>query len=466
MHHPQTRTGPKAGSLAELLRVALPLMISSGSASLMYVADRVFLTSYSLDAVAAVSPAGMLNWTLLALGIGVCAYCNAFVSQYEGANKKDRVAAVIWQGVYFALAAGVIVLLCAPLAPYVFKAFRHERHIQELEAEYFSILCFGGPPLLIGQVLSAFFSGRGKTLVVMFVSVVSSAICCVLEYLLIFRFDLGIRGAGAAHAIAYLSMAIMYIAWLWVDPARKAYHFKANLQFDRELFSRLLRYGFPSSIQTFFDIICFTIFLILIGQLGALPQKAASLAFNMNSLVFVPLMGLGTAVMSLTGRRFGEQRQDLASRTAWLAMGVSAVYVGAWMVMFLALPDLPLSIYSNSHEAEQFAAVRDEVARLLRYIAIYSLFDAMLVVFSSATRGAGDTRFAMLFSLAVGALLMVLPTALAVNLMENDPVSGQPGFEVAWISITASVVVLGVGFLIRFLQGHWKELRIVRFDQE
>ena len=76
-----TSTAPP-GSLRELLHVALPLVVSSGSASLMYVIDRVFLTRYSTEAMAAALPASMLHWTLMSLAIGTVTYVNAFVAQY------------------------------------------------------------------------------------------------------------------------------------------------------------------------------------------------------------------------------------------------------------------------------------------------------------------------------------------------------------------------------------------------
>ena len=58
---------PAAGSLRELVQVALPLVISSGSVTLMYVVDRIFLTWLSHEALAAAIPASMVQWTLLSV---------------------------------------------------------------------------------------------------------------------------------------------------------------------------------------------------------------------------------------------------------------------------------------------------------------------------------------------------------------------------------------------------------------
>ena len=64
----------------------------------------------------------------------------------------------------------------------------------------------------------------------------------------------------------------------------------------------------------------------------------------------------------------------------------------------------------------------------------------MVVVFSSAIRGGGDTRFALVFSFSLGVVLLVLPTYIA-------SLDGQDGFEIAWYAVTVFISVLGLGFM-------------------
>src|SRR5258707_3476597 len=110
----------KAGTLGELLRISIPLIISSGSTAMMYVVDRIFLSWDSVESMAAALPAGVLHWNLTALAMGTVGYANAFVGQYEGAGEHKRVGPVLWQGIYISLIASALIMLCIPLAPQLF----------------------------------------------------------------------------------------------------------------------------------------------------------------------------------------------------------------------------------------------------------------------------------------------------------------------------------------------------------
>ena len=128
-----TQLDPRAGSLAELLQLAVPLILSSSSVSLMHVVDRVFLTWFSPDALAAALPAGMLHWTLLALPIGLASYVTTFVAQYDGAKRPKQVSLVVWQGIFTAIAGGVLVTATAPIAGTLFQWIGHSRDGQRRE---------------------------------------------------------------------------------------------------------------------------------------------------------------------------------------------------------------------------------------------------------------------------------------------------------------------------------------------
>jgi len=55
------------GSYRQVLTMAIPLILSTSSWSIQHFVDRMFLTWFSQDAVAASMPAGILNFTIMSL---------------------------------------------------------------------------------------------------------------------------------------------------------------------------------------------------------------------------------------------------------------------------------------------------------------------------------------------------------------------------------------------------------------
>jgi MATE family multidrug resistance protein len=450
------------GGMRELLAIALPLVLSSGSLTLMHVIDRIFLMWSSTEAMAAAMPSGLLHWTVMSIFIGTATYVNTFVAQYDGAGKKDRVVAAVWQGVYMSVVSGAIVTaVFVPLSPLIFAAAGHTPAVQALEVEYFSILCFGAVPMITAAALSAFFSGRGRTQVLMWVNTGIAAVNIVLDYVMIFGVgpfpEMGIRGAAIATVISQVAGVGMYVAVIVRDRNRDGYDVVRHRAFDRELFGRLLRYGLPTGLQFFSDIAGFLVFIFLIGQIGVAEQAATNLVFNLNALAFIPMMGFGTAVMTLVGKRIGEQRPQLAVRTTWLAFGLCSVYMLIFCAIYVFLPDVILYPYAVKSTPAEFAPIRELSHVLLLFVALYSFFDGMVIVFGSAVRGAGDTQFSLVFTIIAGWSLMVAPTWIVWNWFEADLLA-------AWWAVSVYILVAGFGFLIRFQMGQWKTMRVIEAD--
>lgn len=452
-----------AGSLNELLRIAVPLMISSGSVSLMHLANAVFLTWDSSTSLAAVVPAGVLQWTLISTVFGTVQYANTFVAQYEGAGRRDRATAAVWQAIYLALIGGVLLNLLALFAGPLFDAIGHDPEVAALEADYFGTLCFSSVPMLLTAALTCFFSGQGKTRVVMVVNVIGVSVNILGDYLLIFGNGpfpkLGIRGAGISTIAAQIVESLL-LAWLIFQPELRATHGTwRNRAFDRELFKRFLKFGFPQGVHFFLDVASFSVFMLLLGRLGKVELAATNLTFRLNTLAFIPMIGLGTAVSTLVGKRIGEGRPELAVRSTWTAFKVSAAYMVSFAAIFVLLPDVILSPFKAFSDPKDFAALHDTVVVLLRFVAVYCFFDAMVIVFSFAIRGAGDTRFALLFSCVMAWTLLVLPTWISLRWFGG-------GLNACWWFCTIYIIVLGCGFCARFIAGHWKSMKVIEAVRE
>jgi MATE family multidrug resistance protein len=126
--------------------------------------------------------------------------------------------------------------------------------------------------------------------------------------------------------------------------------------------------------------------------------------------------------------------------------------------VYLALPNLLVSIFEGGRDPEDFAAVAAIVPGLLVCVAAYSLADAMNLTFSFALRGAGDTRFVTVVTFCLAWPILILPTYLVV----------QAGGNVYWTwwFATAHIIAMSACFYLRFRAGKWKSMRVIEPELE
>ena len=265
---------------------------------------------------------------------------------------------------------------------------------------------------------------------------------------------MGIAGAAVATVISTGFGFVLFLILVLRAPNREAYNTGRGWAPDKELFFRLLRFGFPSGVHFFIEIFGFTAFILLIGRLGTVELAATNIAININSLAFMPMLGLGMAVSVLVGQYLGENSEDLAERSVYSGFFLSILYMVVLVLLYVFIPNVFVSIFSTKSDPLVFNQIQEITVILLRFVAIYCIFDTMNIIFASAIKGAGDTRFVMVMILVMSMGILVLPSYLSLVVFER-------GIYLAWVFITAYIVILGFGFLFRFLGGKWKSMRVI-----
>jgi MATE family multidrug resistance protein len=444
------------GGGRELLRLAIPFILSSSFMTLQITIDRALLSKDSSDAVAASMPAAALYWTIFTLLQNTANYATTFVAQYIGAGRQRRVGPVIWQSLYFSVVTGILFLALRPLAGPLMSLGGHPDSIQELEVVYFQCLCFAALPALIVASANSFFAGRGDSWTVLVVDAVGMSVNGVLAYCWIFGHGgfpaMGIAGAGWATVVGSTTSALLALALVFRSKYRSEFATLSGWRFDAALFRRLMRFGFPAGIQWMLDILAFTTFIFLIGRLGAAELAATNITFTINMVAVLPMLGMGQGVSVLVGQRLGQDRPDLAERTTWTGFQMAWLYMGVIALSYALFPDAFLYFFRND-DGGSGTRVAEIVPVLLKFVAIYSLFDSMNLIFSFALRGAGDTRFVTVVALALAWPIMVFPTWAAWKY--------EWGLYWAWTFASCYVVALGFTFLLRFRSGKWKTMRVI-----
>ena len=440
----------------EVLQIALPLVISTGCLSIMMFVDRMFLLWHSAEAMAAALPAGMLYWTMVCFPFGVAQYVNTFVAQYHGAERPERIGAVLWQGLYIGIATIPLFLCAIPVAPYVFRLFGHDPAVITHEVTYFRWLTVCAGSAVLNGTLSSFFIGRGKTSVVMWANVASTLINIALDYVMIFgNFgfpELGIAGAAIATVISQWFKVVWYVFLIFRAHHASKFGLK-NFGYDAGLMLRLFRFGGPNGMQMIVESAAFSAITLFLGQLGTVAMSASTLAFNVNAVAFIPMVGVSIAVSTLVGQQLTGGTADLAARSTKTAIQMGLIYSGIVGLLCLWAPGLFMLGHAAGTEAAAFADIRATTVILLRYVAAYCLLDTLQIVFVGALKGAGDTRFVLLTTIIVS-LTTVMGGWLGARF-------GGGGLHWWWCVVTAWIFMLGLSFTLRFFQGHWREMLVI-----
>ncbi|MEM7400895.1 MAG: MATE family efflux transporter [Pseudomonadota bacterium] len=442
----------------EVLTIAVPLILSTGAWSLLLFVDRMFLSWYSADAIAAALPAGMTSFSMLCIFIGTAAYVNTFVAQYYGAEEETKIGAIVWQGVYFSFLSLLLIIPAYFLAKPFFSMIGHALEVQHQETLYFKILMYSAMFMVMNNALSSFFSGLGKTMIVMWVSVLITATNIVFDYLFIFGHygfpEMGIRGAATASNIAVITGSIVFLLLIFQKKYRERFAMLSSWRFNRGLFNRLVYFGFPNGLRLFLDMTAFTAFLMFVGTVGTSEQVATNIAFNIEALAFLPMVGMMIGVAVIVGQRLGENKPELAEKAAWSAIHLALAFFGVLAVFYISMPHVFIYPFTLHGGLENISDSIDFIVVLLRFVAFFCLFDAIFLVFLGALEGAGDTRFIMKMSFLISIVLFVLPCYIYIRFFDAK-------LYVLWWIITINVMIYCTVFYWRFKYGPWKTMRVI-----
>jgi len=444
----------------EVLAVALPLIVQTCFWSIMWFIDRLYLSWYSNEATAAALPGGMYHWTMICLPAGIASYANTFVAQYTGAGRKHRVGNAVHQAIWFGWATVPLFLLAIPLAPWLFVGTSDNPEIVRQEVVYFQVLALGAGAAVITGAQSCFYTGRGLTGIVMLVNCIGTLLDISLEYTFIFGAfgfpRLGIAGAALTTAISNWATVLMFW-WLMRRPAERVEFGLDDNRLDWSLFRRLVRFGLPSGLPQLVESVAFSLLTISIARASDIGGAATSIALTINAMAFVPMIGLNITVTTLVGQKLGENRPDLAERATWTAMVMGMAYTGLFAVLYLSIPDAFLALHT-AFAKEDFQQVRSATIILLRFMAAYCFFDATQIVLIGALRGAGDTKFIMLATSLISMISVGIGWMCEEVFQWRERGIALWGW---WWILTGWIFVLGMVYMLRFLGGKWKAMRVI-----
>ena len=350
-------------------------------------------------------------------------------------------------------------LALVPFGFWLLSVAGHPADVLAAEKIYLGILMLGCGFWAMGNAASGFFSGRGDTRTPMVAHIASNLANIALDYALIFGHwgfpAWGIAGAAVATvASSAVGLAIL-LGVYFRKKFRDEYGTAAAQHLEWRLLKPLLRYGIPASLNSLQDLGSFALFVVLLGRLPEADLAASNIAFSINNVAFMPLLGMGMAATILVGQYQGARKPATAERAGITALKIGWAYMGFIALTFVLIPQPYFALFTGEAPGMvTLGEVLDKGRWLLAMMAIWGLLDAINLIVGGALKGAGDTRFVLIYS-ALTTWLIWMPGELVLLLWLDA------GLMAAWLWMTLFVFLLAGGFWLRFKRGKWKAIEMI-----
>ena len=447
----------KPGGIKELLILAFPMIISTACDGIMTFTDRLFLARIGVEQMNAAMGGGVTLQVIMFFFVGLTGYTTALTAQYFGANEYSKSTKAAFQAILVTLLAWPIVIGISPLAEFYFRFMNIPASQMNYQIEYLNILALGSLFGMMRYTLGCYFTGIGKTGIVMMATLAAMVVNVILDYILIFgKFgfaEMGVRGAAIATITgSFVAVIILAISYLGQDN-RSRFHVMKSFRFDFTIMKKLLYYGYPAGLEMFLNFLAFSTMVSLFHSRGEVAATASTIMFNWDLVSFIPLLGIEIAVTSLVGRYMGAGNPDSAQRAAYSGIRIGIFYSIIILVLFLFSTHTLVYLFHPDKASAVFLSAVPIAVNMIRIAALYVLVEAVLVAVVGALRGAGDTHFTMIASVTAHWLFVPI-LYVSLNVLNLS-------IEVSWLFLVIFFLAFTAVFIRRFKSGKWKKINVI-----
>ena len=433
-------------NIAELLRLAGPLMLGQFAVLGMTVTDIYMAGQIDSDTLAALQLGGSV-WAFVSLiVIGIMIGNSPIVGNHWGAGLMQQVRFQFQQGLWLSIPVGGLVCLailaCIDLLSYL-----------DISDNVYSIArAYLIPFLLTGSLFPAFFAfrssleGMGDTKPMMIFNCLAFILNAIFDYLFMFG-KLGLPamgGAGAAWATVVVMVFLLASMALYARFARNLKSLRLYSQFTRPsaaAIGSILALGIPIALTLSVDMSFFAIIPLMIAHLGSDVLGAHAIAINLDALVFMLPLGIGQALTIKVAHAQGAKNPEAAKficLTGFKLVFVIALLLGAAKIL---LGGHLASLFSPNSEVARIAT------NLFLFSAVMGLFDCLQISCGCALRGFKDTRIPLVIQITA---FWIIAFPIAYNLALTDNFGSPLGVYGFWVGAILAALVASIGLLTRW----------------
>ncbi|MBQ6966251.1 MAG: MATE family efflux transporter [Bacteroidaceae bacterium] len=393
--------------ILSIIQLAYPIVIAQIGSIMQGWADTIMVGQYGTPELSA---AGFVNNVFnlcIYFLLGISYATTPIVGNYYSQGRYARVLRTLRDSNWVNLLASLVVVLLLSILYLNIHRLGQPVELLPLMRPYFLALLASLPFMSLFNSMKQFSDALGDTKTPMWTMIGSNILNLILNYLLIFTFDLGLFGAGLATLIARALMPLAQCIALRRGHLLRSPNFQqaeqAHSQFtcSRQGMLALLKLGIPISTQLCLEASSFNVVAIFMGWIGAAALAAHQIMSTVSTLAFMVYYGIGAAAAIRIAYFRGQEEWDEVRKTASTALGMSFVS-GMALVAIICL--------ASPHIAPVFTSSHEVILLFLSFLpcfVCYQIGDCLQVIYANALRAVENVRAMMLYAFIAYCLVSV-----------------------------------------------------------
>ena len=289
-----------------IVKLAIPMMLSMLLIMFYNLADSIWVAGLGADALAAIGFITPLFMVLVGLGNGIGSGANSLIARYIGSKNYDQANNAALHGIVLSIIVSLIftVLIEVFMEPILVAMGAGDTIGIAMDYSY---IIFGFLFIFVySGVASAIFRAEGDMRRATIAIAVTAIMNIILDPIFIYVLNMGISGAAWATVISATLSCIVMSYWMWgkkdlyLDLSPKNFNYQTSMIIDT------LQVAIPSTLETIiFSILAVIINSMLVILAGTTAVAVYTASMRIVQLAMIPLIGLGTAVLTVAGVSYG-----------------------------------------------------------------------------------------------------------------------------------------------------------------
>jgi len=422
-----------------VIKLAIPMMVAMSVQTIYQLVDTYWVAGLGANALAAMGFVFPFFFISMALSNGLGIGGGAAISRRIGAKDKEGADNV---AVHTMIMMLILVLAFSipfyTFAPQIFTLAGAGK-TTGLAVAYARVIFLGSIVVFFTNVANSVLRAEGDSKRAMQAMILGAGLNIILDPIFIYTLGLGIAGAAWATLLSLAISSLLMFNWLFFRKDTYVSFDFRDFSFKRGIVKDIFRVGVPASVQQLTMSLTMIIMNLLIVAVSDTDGVAVySTGWRIATIAISPLIGISTAVVSVTGASFGARAFEKAETALSYSIKLGLfIETGLGILTFAFAPQIA-SVFT---QAEAAAHIAEDLEIFLRILCIFYPTVAFGMLSSSFFQGAGKGINALIATI----LRTIIMTPLFAALFAFTLNMGEPGI---WWGL---IVGNGIGAMITFV---------------